>query len=119
MIKSQEITKKNLKTFNNFLDLNEETYLSKESETVVKELKNNDSSGVDSMVNGFLKHGGYKARIPILKITGIIFEKAEVSRDFKRTLSRTLYKKLTRVSEVKRYCFDFFSNQITQLDDTY
>ena len=45
------------------------------------------------MVNEFLKYGGSEARNKLLKILNVIFEKGEVPNDFRKMLTKPLYKK--------------------------
>ena len=50
-----------------------------------KRIKNNKAPDADSVVNEFLKHGGSEGRNRLLKIMNKIFEKGEVSNDFRNT----------------------------------
>ena len=84
------------------LDVKEDLFSEDELATVLKELKNNNASGADSMIDEFLKCGGCKVRNKLLKIMNMIFEKGEVPNDFRKTLIKPLYKKGDK-SECRNY----------------
>ena len=65
-------------------------------------LKNNKAPGADNVVDEFLKYGDYEVRNKLLKIMNIIFEKGEISNDFRKTTIKPLYKKDDR-SEYRDY----------------
>ena len=58
--------------------------------TLLKWLKNNKVLGADSVVNGFLIHGGYEVRNKLMKIMDMIFENGEVPSNFKKTQIKPL-----------------------------
>ena len=62
-------------------------------EEVATVLKNNKALSSDNVVNEFLKYGGFEVRDKLLKIVNKIFEKEEVSSDFRKNLIKRLYKK--------------------------
>ena len=69
--------------------MKEDLFCEEELATVLKGLKNNKISGVDSLVNEFLKYDGNEVRMKLLKIMNIIFEKEEVPSNFKKKLNQT------------------------------
>ena len=73
--------------------MKEDLYCEEKLVTVLKGLKNNKAPGADSLVNEFLEYGGSEVRNKLLKIMNTIFEKGEVSNDFRKTLIKPLYKK--------------------------
>ena len=83
------------------LDVKENLFYEDELATVLKGIDNNKVPGVDSVVNEFLKYGGSKVRNMLLKII-MIFEKAEVPNNFRKTLIKPLRKKGDR-SECLNY----------------
>ena len=75
------------------LDVKEDLISEEELVTVLKELKNNKAPGADSVINEFLKYGGSEVRNKLLKIMNMIFENGGVPNDFRKTLTKSLYKK--------------------------
>ena len=75
------------------LNVKEDLFCEEVLETVLKGLKINKAPGADSVINEFLKYGGFEVRNKILKIMNKIFEKGEVPNDFRKTLIKPLYKK--------------------------
>ena len=73
--------------------MKEDLLYEEEYATVLKELKNNKAPGADSVINEFLKYGGSEVRNKLLESMNMIFEKGEVSNDFKKTLIKPLPKK--------------------------
>ena len=67
------------------LDVKEDLFCEEELATVLKWLKNNKALVADSLVNEFLKYGGSEVRNKLLKIVNMIFEKWEMSNDFRKT----------------------------------
>jgi len=58
--------------------VNEDFFCEEELDTVTKGLKNNKVPGADSVVNEFLKYGGFEVRNKVLKIMNMTFEKGVV-----------------------------------------
>ena len=56
------------------MDVKEDLFCEQEFVTVLKGLKNDEAPGTDSVVNEFLKYGGYEIRNKLLKIMNVIFE---------------------------------------------
>ena len=54
------------------------------------------------MINEFLKYDGSEVRNKLLKILNMVFEKEDVSNDFRKTLIKPLYKKGDK-SECRNY----------------
>jgi hypothetical protein len=75
------------------LDVKEDLFCEEELATVLKGLKNNKAPGTDRVANEFLKYGVSEVRNKLLKIMNMIFEKGEVSRNFRKTLIKPLNKK--------------------------
>ena len=53
--------------------------------TVIKGLKINKAPGANSVVNVFLKYGGYEVKNKLLKILNTIFEKGKYSANLEKT----------------------------------
>ena len=81
------------------LDVKEDLFCGKELTTALKELKNYKAPGADSLESEFLKYGGSEVRNKLLKIMNMIFEKGEVTKDFRKTIAKPLHKK-----GVANYC---------------
>jgi len=58
-----------------------------------KVIKNYKASGVDSAFNYILKYGVNEVRCKLLKIIYVIFEKGEVSSNFRKTPIKSIYEK--------------------------
>ena len=65
------------------LDVKEDLFCKEEIVTVLYGLKNNTASVADSTGNEFLKYGGSEVRSKLLKIMNMIFEKGDLSIDFR------------------------------------
>ena len=74
------------------LDVREDIFCEEELVAVLKGWKDRKASGADSVVNQFIKYGGYKVKISYW-ILSIIFEKREMSSHFKENWLNSLYKK--------------------------
>ena len=78
-----------MKDYSKIVDL----YCEEELVTVLKRLKNNKVPDADCVINEFLKHGGSEVRNKLLKIMNMIFENGEILCDFRKIVTKSLYKK--------------------------
>ena len=84
------------------LDVKEGLFSEEGLATVLKGFKNIKALGADSVTNEFLKYGGSEVKNKQLKIMSMIFEKGEVPNDFRKTLTKPLYKEGDK-SECRNY----------------
>jgi hypothetical protein len=82
------------------LDVKEDLFCEEELATALKGFKNNKAPVAESVVNEFLKYGGSEIESKLLKIVNRIFEKGEVTNNYKKTLINHCISKGIRVSVV-------------------
>ena len=101
MLSQNRATEKDMEENENIcviLDVNGYLFWEEELATVLKGLENNKAPDADTVVNEFLKYGGYEVRNKLLKIMNMIFEKLKVPSDIWKTLIKPCTRKVIRMS---------------------
>ena len=75
------------------LDVKEDLFWEEELATVLSGLKNNKAPDADTVVNEFLKYGGYEVRNKLLKNMNMIFEYGKVPIDIWKPLIKPCIKR--------------------------